>query len=226
MSFTRDVSFSSSLNCSHILVLILGWVSFDSTERAGNATPKLTREQATHVQTLLVAFFENQIKPMMAQAKVGLIEETPFFVSAKNVKASMGVQTENVNHVRTRIEALEKRMTQDRTGFGPTPRAMSHSASTSAWLEAGVGIAPLASPAPNDVVPALSNRMDQAETNIRSLIAEGNAGAISSGVLASTRWTRLDHGILPTRPLLMPSGSSQTVSQSWNASQVLSLTHI
>ena len=155
----------------------------DSTERAGNATPKLTREQATHVQTLLVAFLENQIKPMMAQAKVGLIEETPFFVYAKNVKASMGVQTENLNHVRTRIEALEKRMTQDRTGFGPTPRAMSHSASTSAWLEAGVGIAPLASPAPNDVVPALSNRMDQAETNIRSLIAEGNAGAILFGGL-------------------------------------------
>ncbi len=29
MSFTCDVSFSSRLNCSHILVLIVGWVSFD-----------------------------------------------------------------------------------------------------------------------------------------------------------------------------------------------------
>jgi hypothetical protein len=130
-----------------------------------------------------VEFLENQIKPLMAQAKVGLIEETPFFVYAKNVKTSMGVQAESLNHVRTRIEALEKRMTQVGTGFGPTPRATSPSASTSAWLEAGVGISPLASPAPNDVVPALSNRMDQAETNIYSLIAEGNAGAISFGGL-------------------------------------------
>ncbi len=66
----------------------------DSTQRAGDATPKLTREQATHVQTLLVAFLENQIKPLMGQAKAGLIEETPFFVYAKNVKSLMGVQTE------------------------------------------------------------------------------------------------------------------------------------
>jgi hypothetical protein len=71
----------------------------DSTERAGDTAPKLSREQATHVQTLLVAFLENQIKPLMAQAKVGLIEETPFFFNVKNVKASMGVQTENLNHV-------------------------------------------------------------------------------------------------------------------------------
>jgi hypothetical protein len=95
----------------------------------------------------------------------------------------MGVQTENLNHVQMRIKALEKRMTQVGTGFGPTPRAMSPLASTSAWLEAGVGILPLASPAPNDVVPALSNRMDQAKTNIGSLIAEGNAEAISFGGL-------------------------------------------
>jgi hypothetical protein len=155
----------------------------DSTERAGDTTPKLTKEKATHVQTLLVVFLENQIKPLMAQAKVGLIEETPFFFYAKNVKALIGVQTENLNLVRTRIEALEKRMTQAGTGFGPTPRAMSHSASTSAWLEAGVGIAPLASPAPNDVGPALSNRMNEAETNIRSKFAEGNAGAILFGGL-------------------------------------------
>jgi hypothetical protein len=30
----------------------------------------------------LVEFLENQIKPLMAQAKVGLIEETPFFLCA------------------------------------------------------------------------------------------------------------------------------------------------
>ncbi len=90
---------------------------------------------------------------------------------------------ENLNHVHTRIKALEKRMTQDGTDLAATPRAMNHLSSTSAWLEARVGISPLASPAPNDVVSALSNRMDQAETNIAFLIAEGNAGAILFGGL-------------------------------------------
>jgi hypothetical protein len=109
----------------------------------------------------LVAFLENQIKPLMAQAKVGSIEDTPFFFYAKNAKASMGVKTENLNHdVCTRIEALEKRMSRDGTGLVSTSRAMSHSAFTSDWLEAGVGVSPMASPAPSDVVPALNNRMD------------------------------------------------------------------
>jgi acyl-coenzyme A thioesterase PaaI-like protein len=35
----------------------------NSTQRADNSTPKLTRKLATHVQTLLVASLENQIKP-------------------------------------------------------------------------------------------------------------------------------------------------------------------
>jgi hypothetical protein len=69
-------------------------------------------------------------------------------------------------------------MAQEATGFATTPTTMSHSTSTSAWLDAGVVASLLPSFTPNNVVPALSNRMDQAKTNIQSLIAEGNAGAI------------------------------------------------
>jgi hypothetical protein len=47
----------------------------DSTERANDPTSRLTRDQDSHVQTLLVAFLENQIKPFVAHAKVCLVEK-------------------------------------------------------------------------------------------------------------------------------------------------------
>jgi hypothetical protein len=41
-----------------------------TTKRANNSTSSLTMEQVSHVQTLLVAFLESQINPLVALARV------------------------------------------------------------------------------------------------------------------------------------------------------------
>jgi hypothetical protein len=73
----------------------------DSSKRANNSTPNLTRDQAAHGQPLLMAFLESQIKPLVALAKVGLVEEeVPFFVmyANKNIKATFVGQTSSLHY--------------------------------------------------------------------------------------------------------------------------------
>jgi hypothetical protein len=70
---------------------------------------------------LLVDFLKNQIKPLTAHAKAGGVKATPFFVYAKSVNTSLGVQTENLNHVRTPMKALERRLAWEGTDFALTP---------------------------------------------------------------------------------------------------------
>jgi hypothetical protein len=147
----------------------------DSTERTSDPTQELTRDQASQVQTLLVSFFEKEIKPLMAQTRVGLVEEDPFFEYARQIKDSLVAQTENLFLVRTRLEALERARA--------TPSQTSHSASTKAWLGAGVGFPKVPTSVPDDVVPALSIRVDRVESNIQTLISEGNSDAITFGGL-------------------------------------------